>query len=162
MAQKIVPNLWFDGNAEEAADFYVSVFTDSRITATTRYPEGAPGPAGTVMTVSWELNGQKFTGINGGPEFQFDEAISFQIDCEDQAEVDYYWDALTADGGAESQCGWCKDKFGVSWQVVPKGMDEFFTDNDPERVGRAMHAMLGMKKLDVAAMQAAADGQPVG
>ena len=162
MAQKIVPNLWFDGNAEEAANFYVSVFKDARITGKTLYPEGAPGPAGTVMTVSWELHGQRFVGINGGPEFTFNEAISFQVDCEDQAEIDQYWAALTADGGEEVQCGWCKDRLGVSWQIVPKDMDAFFAGNDADRIQRAMQAMLGMKKIDLAAMRAAAPGHPVG
>jgi predicted 3-demethylubiquinone-9 3-methyltransferase (glyoxalase superfamily) len=113
------------------------------------------------MTVEWELDGQRFVGINGGPQFPFTEAISFQIDCADQAEVDFYWERLT-DGGEEVQCGWLKDRFGLAWQVVPAGMDELFADPDPERARRAMQAMLGMKKLDVAALRAAADGVPVG
>jgi predicted 3-demethylubiquinone-9 3-methyltransferase (glyoxalase superfamily) len=162
MQQKIRPNLWFDTEAEEAAEFYVSVFGgDSRIVGKTHYTEGAPREAGMVMTVEFELAGQRFTGINGGPEFKFDEAVSFEIVCEDQDEVDYYWEKLTADGGAESQCGWCKDRFGLSWQVVPKGMDEVFSDSDPKRAERAMQAMLQMGKLDLAALQAAADGEPV-
>lgn len=156
----ITPNLWFDTQAEEAAEFYCSVFPNSRITAVTRYPEGAPGPAGTVMTVAFELDGQPFVGINGGPHFQFDEAVSFEIRCETQDEVDVYWERLTADGGAESQCGWCKDRFGLSWQVVPRGMEEVFSDPDPERAQRAMQAMLGMKKLDLAELRRAADGAP--
>jgi predicted 3-demethylubiquinone-9 3-methyltransferase (glyoxalase superfamily) len=155
--QTIVPNLWFDTQAEEAAAFYTSVFKNSRIVSVARYTEAGPGPAGSVMTVEFELDGQRFVGINGGPEFTFDEAVSFQVDCEDQAEVDYFWERLT-DGGEESQCGWLKDRFGLSWQVVPKGMAELFEDPDPERAARAMKAMLGMRKLDVAALQRAADG----
>jgi predicted 3-demethylubiquinone-9 3-methyltransferase (glyoxalase superfamily) len=157
MDQKITPNLWFDTEAEEAAEFYCSIFEDSRILGSQRYPEGAPGPAGEVMVISWELNGMKFTGINGGPEFKFDEAVSFEIRCSDQDEVDYYWEKLT-DGGSESQCGWLKDRYGLSWQVVPEGMVELFSDADPVKAQRAMQAMLKMRKLDVAALQAAADG----
>ena len=160
----LIPNLWFDMNAEEAADFYVSVFSGAGRPAAVRskalYPEGAPGPAGTVMTVEFELDGTRIVGINGGPQFSFDEAFSFQIDCADQAEVDYFWDALT-EGGEESQCGWCKDRFGLSWQVVPEGMAEFFNNPDPARAQRGMQAMLGMKKIDVAALRAAADGTDV-
>jgi predicted 3-demethylubiquinone-9 3-methyltransferase (glyoxalase superfamily) len=157
---QITPNLWFDRQAEQAAEFYVSIFPNSRILGTTRYPEGAPGPAGEVMTVDFELDGQRFTGINGGPHFTFDEAVSFLVPCADQAEVDRYWDALLEGGGTTSQCGWLKDRFGLSWQVVPDGMDELLADADPERAQRAMQAMLGMVKLDVAALQAAADGVP--
>ena len=160
MAQKITPNLWFDKEAEEAANFYLSVFGDGKIHSVARYPEGSPGPAGEVMTVEWEVMGQRFVGINGGPLFTFSEAVSFQINCEDQAEVDYYWEKLTADGGAEGQCGWCKDKYGLSWQVTPRGMDEVFSDPDPEKAQRAMQAMLQMKKLDVAALREAAEGVP--
>jgi predicted 3-demethylubiquinone-9 3-methyltransferase (glyoxalase superfamily) len=158
MPQKIIPNLWFDTQAEDAAQFYCSVFKNSRVLSKSHYTEAGPREAGTVMTVEWELDGQRFVGINGGPEFTFNEAVSFQIDCADQAEVDYYWDQLTADGGEEGQCGWLKDKFGVSWQVVPAGLDELFTDPDPERAKRAMQAMFGMKKLDAAALRAAAEG----
>ena len=158
MKQRIVPNLWFDMNAEVAATFYVSVFDNSRIVKTTRYTEAGPGPEGAVMTVEWELDGQRFIGINGGPQFHFDEAISFQIDCADQAEVDYYWDRLTADGGEESQCGWLKDKFGVSWQVVPVGWEDILNSPDKARANRAVAAMLGMRKLDMQALQRAADG----
>jgi predicted 3-demethylubiquinone-9 3-methyltransferase (glyoxalase superfamily) len=154
---KIVPNLWFDTEAEEAAGFYTSVFKDSRIVNVTRYSEAGPRPAGTVMTVEFELEGQRFVGINGGPQFTFDEAVSFQITCEDQDEVDYYWERLT-DGGEESMCGWLKDRFGLSWQVVPAGMEEVFADPDPKRAERAMRAMLEMRKLDIAALRAAADG----
>jgi predicted 3-demethylubiquinone-9 3-methyltransferase (glyoxalase superfamily) len=161
MSQKIVPNLWFDGQAEEAANFYVDVFEDAKILNVAKYPEGSPGEAGTVMTVEFELNGVRFVGINGGPQFKFDEAVSFQIDCEDQAEVDYFWDRLT-DGGEESQCGWLKDRFGLSWQVVPRGMEVVFNDPDPEKAQRAMAAMMKMRKIDVAALRAAAEGEPVG
>ena len=157
MQQKIIPSLWFDTEAEDAADFYTSVFKDSRIVTKTHYTEGAPREAGMVMTVEWELNGQRFVGINGGPQFTFDEAVSFQIDCEDQDEVDYYWEKLS-EGGSAGQCGWLKDKFGLSWQVVPTGMDEVFADPDPERAKRAMEAMLKMRKLDIAALRSAADG----
>src|SRR3954471_2988992 len=125
MQPKIIPNLWFDTEAEEAADFYTSVFKDSRIVNKTHYTEGAPREAGLVMTVEWELNGQRFVGINGGPNFKFDEAVSFAIDCEDQGEVDYYWETLS-EGGSEGKCGWLTDKFGLSWQVIPKGMGEMF------------------------------------
>ena len=160
MSQKITPSLWFDMNAEEAANFYVDLFDDARILDVTRYPEGTPGPAGEVMTVEWELNGQKFVGINGGPQFQFSEAVSFMISCKDQDEVDYYWDRLTADGGEEGQCGWLTDRFGLAWQVVPEGMDEVFNDPDPAKAERSMAAMMKMKKLDVAELRAAAEGVP--
>jgi predicted 3-demethylubiquinone-9 3-methyltransferase (glyoxalase superfamily) len=162
MPQKIIPNLWFDTEAEEAADFYTSVFKDSRIVNKTHYTEGAPREAGMVMTVEWELNGQRFVGINGGTQFKFDEAVSFAIDCEDQDEVDYYWEKLTEDGGSPGQCGWLKDKFGMSWQVVPTGWDEVFSDADPKRAERAMKAMLQMTKLDIEALRRAADGVEVG
>ena len=157
MPMKITPNLWFDTQAEEAAGFYTSVFKNSRIVSVARYPEGGPGPAGTVMTVEWELDGQRFVGINGGPQFTFDEAVSFQIDCADQEEVDHYWAALS-DGGEEGPCGWLKDRFGLSWQVVPTGMDELFSDPDPTKAQRAMQAMLQMGKLDIAALRSAAEG----
>ena len=159
MPMKITPNLWFDTQAEEAAGFYTSVFKNSRIVSVARYPEGGPGPAGTVMTVEWELDGQRFVGINGGPQFTFDEAVSFQIDCADQEEIDYYWAALS-DGGEEGPCGWLKDRFGLSWQVVPRGMDELFSDPDPAKAQRAMQAMLLMNKLDIAALRSAAEGVP--
>ncbi|MGZ5362144.1 MAG: VOC family protein [Solirubrobacterales bacterium] len=157
MEQKIVPNLWFDTEAEEAAEFYCSVFERSRIVGVTRYTEAGPREAGMVMTVEFELDGQRFVGINGGPEFSFDEAISFEIKCADQAEVDRHWERLT-DGGSESQCGWLKDRYGVSWQVVPAGMEELFADPEPARAERAMKAMLKMTKLDVEALRRAADG----
>ncbi|GAB3598625.1 VOC family protein [Angustibacter peucedani] len=159
MLQKIVPNLWFDGQAEEAAQFYCTIFKNSRVVNVAHYTDAGPGEPGSVMTVEWELDGQRFVGINGGPDFTFDEAVSFAISCRDQDEVDYYWDALV-EGGEESQCGWLKDKFGLSWQVVPEGMDEIFADPDPERARRAMQAMFAMKKLDVAALRRAADQVP--
>ena len=160
MSTKIIPNLWFDGQAEEAAEFYVSVFGErSRILLKTHYPENSPGPAGEVMTVEWELDGQRFVGINGGPEFTFSEAVSFMVECKDQAEIDFYWEKL-GDGGEEGPCGWLKDRFGLSWQVVPEGMDEVFADPDKSKAERAMQAMLQMKKIDVAALKAAADGVP--
>ena len=155
---KMIPNLWFDKEGEEAAAFYVSIFPNSKITGVQRYTEAGPGEPGTVMLVQFELDGQPFVAINGGPMFTFDEAISFEIDCADQDEVDYYWNALTSDGGEESQCGWCKDRFGLSWQVVPAGWEAVMTDPDPERVDRAMKAMFSMRKLDIAALRAAADG----
>jgi predicted 3-demethylubiquinone-9 3-methyltransferase (glyoxalase superfamily) len=154
--QKITPCLWFDTEGEEAAEFYTSVFPNSRILEVSRYGEAGPRPAGTVLTVEFELDGQHFTALNGGPEFTFDEAISFQVACDDQDEVDYYWDTLTA-GGEESQCGWLKDRFGVSWQIVPTALPELLADPDPARAQRAMQAMLGMKKIDIAAIRAAAD-----
>jgi len=160
MQQKIIPNLWFDTEAEEAAAFYVSVFENSRIVNVTHYTEAGPRPAAMVMTVEFELDGQRFVGINGGPQFTFDEAVSFQITCETQDEVDYYWEGLS-EGGEEVQCGWLKDRYGLSWQVVPTGMEELFADPDPERAERAMRAMLGMRKLDIAALRSAADGVPV-
>ena len=157
MPQKIIPNLWFDTEAEEAAGFYTSVFKNSRIVKVTHYTEAGPRPAGMVMTVEFECDGHRFVGINGGPQFSFDEAVSFQITCEDQDEVDYYWERLS-DGGEEGPCGWLKDRYGLSWQVVPTGRDELFADPDPERARRAMEAMLEMRKLDVAALRRAADG----
>lgn len=154
---KTTPNLWFDTQAEEAAEFYVGIFPNSKITARTHYGEAGPGQAGTVLTVEYELDGQRYVGINGGPQFTFDEAISFMIECADQDEVDYYWEKLT-DGGQEGPCGWLKDKYGLSWQVVPAGMAEVLNGPDPESGQRAMKAMFGMKKLDIAALKAAADG----
>jgi predicted 3-demethylubiquinone-9 3-methyltransferase (glyoxalase superfamily) len=155
---RITPNLWFDTQAMEAAEFYVSIFPNSKITDIAHYGEAGPRDAGMVLTVEFELDGQPFTAINGGPQFTFDEAISLLVNCADQAEVDYYWDALRKDGGEESQCGWLKDRYGLSWQVCPEGMGEILGQPDKERANRAMKAMLGMKKLDLAAMRAAADG----
>jgi predicted 3-demethylubiquinone-9 3-methyltransferase (glyoxalase superfamily) len=159
MQQKITPNLWFDTAAEDAANFYVSVFPNSRIVAVTHYTEAGPRAAGMVMTVEFELDGQRFVGINGGPEFTFDEAVSFQIDCETQDEIDSYWERLS-EGGEEGPCGWLKDRYGLSWQVVPTGMEELFTDPDTARAERAMRAMLGMGKIDLAGLRSAADGVP--
>jgi predicted 3-demethylubiquinone-9 3-methyltransferase (glyoxalase superfamily) len=161
MQQKITPNLWFDTESEEAASFYTSIFKNSRIVSVAHYTEAGPRPAGTVMTVEFELDGQRFVAINGGPQFKFDEAVSFQITCETQDEIDYYWDSLV-EGGEEGPCGWLKDRYGLSWQVTPTGMEELFSDPDPERANRAMQAMLAMKKLDIAALQSAADGVPAG
>lgn len=149
--QKITPFLWFDTEAEEAANFYVSVFDNSAIEKITRYPEGTPGKANSVMTVSFTLNGQQFTALNGGPNFKFNMAVSFVVRCEDQAEIDRYWDTLTSDGGAEVECGWLTDKYGLPWQIVPENLDELIGHN-PEKV---MVALLKMKKLDIAGLEAA-------
>jgi predicted 3-demethylubiquinone-9 3-methyltransferase (glyoxalase superfamily) len=154
--QKITPCLWFDTEGEAAAEFYTSVFPNSRVLEVSRYGDENPSRAGSALTVEFELDGTHFTALNGGPQFTFDEAISFQVSCDGQDEVDYYWDTLTA-GGEESQCGWLKDKFGVSWQIVPTALIELLADPDPDRAQRAMQAMLGMKKIDIAAVEAAAD-----
>ena len=159
---KITPCLWFDGNAEEAARFYVSLLPDSRINGISRSPADTPSALeGAVLMVDFTLAGQRFTGLNGGPEFPFTEAISFAIDCEDQVEVDRLWDALTADGGSPGQCGWLKDRFGMSWQVVPRQLGEMLGSTDADGARRAMEAMLRMSKIDVAEMRRAFDGQPV-
>jgi len=157
MPKSITPNLWFDTQAEEAAEYYCSIFPDSRIVKVSHYTEAAPDKAGEVLTVDFELQGRRFTALNGGPQFPFTEAVSFMIACEDQAELDAYWERLT-DGGEEGPCGWCKDRYGLSWQVVPVGIDDLFRDEDRERARRAMEAMYGMHKLDIAALRAAADG----
>jgi predicted 3-demethylubiquinone-9 3-methyltransferase (glyoxalase superfamily) len=157
--QHITPCLWFDTQAQQAAEYYVSVFPDSRIVSVTHYPESVAEKAGSVLLVEFELGGEPFTALNGGPQFTFDEAVSFYIVCEDQAELDYFWDKLT-DGGEEGPCGWAKDRFGLSWQVVPDGMTELFRDDDPERASRAMTEMMTQHKLDLAAVRAAADGAP--
>jgi predicted 3-demethylubiquinone-9 3-methyltransferase (glyoxalase superfamily) len=154
--QKITPCLWFDTEGEEAASFYTSVFKNSRIVDITHYGDAGPRPAGTVMTVTFELDGQQFVALNGGPEFKFNEAISFQVSCETQEEVDEFWNRLT-EGGEPGPCGWLKDKYGVSWQVVPAALSELLNDPDPERSQRAMKAMLGMSKIDIAALQQAAE-----
>ena len=156
---QIVPNLWFDTEAEEAAEFYCSVFPNSRILSKSHYTDAGPREVGMVLTVEFELDGQRFTGINGGPDFTFSPAVSFLIECDDQAEIDHYWDRLLEGGGQESQCGWLSDRFGLSWQVVPKGMEQLFAE-DPAGAERAMKAMFGMRKLDVAALRAAAEGTP--
>ncbi|MFD4350131.1 VOC family protein [Streptomyces coelicoflavus] len=151
--------LWFDGEAEDAAHFYVSVFKNSGIGAVARYPEGAPQPAGSVLTVEFTANGQRFVALNGGPQFKFNEAVSFQITCADQDEVDHYWTALTEGGGEGGPCGWLKDRFGVSWQVVPSRLEEMFRDPDPARVARANKAMMSMGKLDIAELERAYAGE---
>ena len=156
-SQKITPCLWFDTQGEEAATFYTSVFKNSRIISVARYGEAGPREAGTVMTVVFELDGQQFTALNGGPEFAFNEAISFQIDCQSQEEVDEYWERLSADGGQEGPCGWVKDKYGVSWQVVPQELERLLADEDTGRAQRAMAAMLKMGKIDIAEVRRAAD-----
>ncbi|WP_030271643.1 VOC family protein [Streptomyces sp. NRRL B-24484] len=147
--QKITTFLWFDHQAEEAARFYTSLFPDSRIVDVQRYGEVGPGAAGSVMTVSFELAGQRYLALNGGPIFPFTEAISLQVNCDDQAEVDRLWDALTADGGRESDCGWLKDRYGLSWQITPRRLTELLGDPDPVRSQRAMRAMLQMQKIDI-------------
>jgi predicted 3-demethylubiquinone-9 3-methyltransferase (glyoxalase superfamily) len=154
---KITPCLWFDTRGEEAAEFYTSIFDNSRITDVVHYGSAGPRPEGMVMMVTFELDGQELLALNGGPEFTFDEAISFQINCEDQAEIDRFWSALTADGGEEGPCGWCKDRFGVSWQVVPRRlMDETLRDADTEKAQRVMAAVLRMGKIDCAELERAA------
>ena len=154
---RITPNLWFDTESEEAAEFYVSVFPNSEITTVTRYGEAGPREAGMVLTVEFVLDGQEYVAINGGPQFSFSEAISLMVNCADQDEVDYYWAALS-EGGEEGPCGWLKDRYGLSWQVCPAGMAELLNDPDQARGQRAMKAMLGMSKIDLAALQAAAEG----
>ena len=157
---KITPCLWFDGNAEEAANFYVSLLPDSRIDKVMRSPADNPStPEGAVITVEFTLAGQSFMGLNGGPQFHFTEAVSFSIDCEDQAEVDRLWDALTADGGKPVQCGWLKDRYGLSWQIVPKALPKLLNGPDRDGARRAMQAMMGMVKLDVAELERAYRGE---
>jgi predicted 3-demethylubiquinone-9 3-methyltransferase (glyoxalase superfamily) len=162
--QRFTPCLWFDDEAETAARYYVGIFKSSRITTVTRY--GSAGfethhrPAGSVMTVAFELDGQSFTALNGGPIFKFNEAVSFQVNCSTQEEIDYYWDKLSAGGDPTAQvCGWLKDKFGLSWQIIPSSMDELFEDEKSEGSQRAMEAMLKMKKLDMAELRRAHDGK---
>ena len=164
---RIVPCLWFADQAEDAAKYYVSIFKNSRIVALTRY--GSAGvevhgrPAGSVMTAEFELDGHRFTALNGGPVFQFNEAVSFQIMCDTQEEIDYYWERLTAGGDPRAQqCGWLKDRFGLSWQVVPKGMEEMLKDPESPGARRAFEAMLQMKKIDMEELQRAYEGAPVG
>lgn len=154
------PCLWFDGTAEEAANFYTSLLPNSRVDKVWRSPADTPsGPAGMVLTVDFTLNGQRFQGLNGGPDFKFTAAVSFVIECDDQAEVDRLWAALTADGGEPGPCGWLKDRFGLSWQIVPRRLIELLDDPDPERARRVMEAMLAMGKIDVAALERAAEGE---
>jgi predicted 3-demethylubiquinone-9 3-methyltransferase (glyoxalase superfamily) len=161
--QKITPCLWFDDQAEQAAQFYCSIFKNSKIVNTVRFPEAGQEihrkPAGTVMTVSFELDGQAFTALNGGPNFKFNEAISFQVDCETQQEVDYFWEKLSEGGNEKAQqCGWLKDKFGLSWQVVPTVLPKMLMDPDPEKSQRVMTAVLQMKKIDIAKLESAYAG----
>ena len=155
---KIAPCLWFNGGAEEAARFYVSLFPDSAVGHVSRFGTDAPFPAGTALMVEFTLAGQRFQALNGGPQFRFSEAVSFSVSCRDGAELDRTWAALTADGGEAGRCGWLKDRFGVSWQVVPDGLGALMSDPDPARAGRAAKAMMGMGKLDLAAVRAAMQG----
>jgi len=161
--QKIVPCLWFDTQAEEAAKFYTGIFKNSRIRSVSRFPDAGKEvhgkDAGTVMTVEFEIEGQSFTALNGGPQFTFDEAVSFQVMCETQDEIDYYWSKLTADGGSEVQCGWLKDKFRLSWQIVPANLPQLMSSGDAAQSARVMNAVMKMKKFDIAALQRAAEGK---
>jgi predicted 3-demethylubiquinone-9 3-methyltransferase (glyoxalase superfamily) len=156
-SQKITPFLWFDHQAEEAAKFYISVFKNSRMLRISRYGEAGPGPVGSVMTAEFILDGQEFVALNAGPHFKFTEAISFVVNCDTQEEVDYFWQKLTEGGGQESMCGWLKDKFGLSWQVVPRILNEMLLDEDPKKAKHAMQAMLQMKKIDIAKLKKAYD-----
>jgi predicted 3-demethylubiquinone-9 3-methyltransferase (glyoxalase superfamily) len=153
----ITPFLWYDTQAEEAAKFYVSIFPNSKVTVVSRYGEAGPGPKGSVMTVGFELDGKPFTALNGGPDFKFNEAVSFLVHCKDQAEVDYYWDRLGA-GGTPNVCGWLKDKYGLSWQVTPDELMDLIQDKDAAKSQRVMKAMMGMKKIDIAGLRKAAAG----
>ena len=157
MTKQITPFLWFDDNAEEAINFYTSIFKNSKILSLKRYGDVGLGPKGSVMTASFELDGQEFVALNGGPRFKFTEAISFVVKCENQDDVDYYWDKLL-EGGQAQACGWLKDKFGLSWQIVPTAFFQLVGDSDPEKAGRVMQAMLGMIKFDVAKLQEAYNG----
>jgi predicted 3-demethylubiquinone-9 3-methyltransferase (glyoxalase superfamily) len=156
--QKITPFLWFENQAEEAANFYASIFKHSKIGTVSRYGEAGPGPAGSAMTVSFELDGLEFTALNGGPAFKFTEAISLYVDCETQEEVDYYWDRLLEGGGQPSQCGWLKDRFGISWQIIPAALPRLLTDPDRDKANRVMQAMLQMSRIDVSKLESAARG----
>jgi predicted 3-demethylubiquinone-9 3-methyltransferase (glyoxalase superfamily) len=154
---RIHPFLWFDDQAEEAMNFYVSIFPNSKVVSILRYGEAGPGPAGSVMTAAFELDGQPFTALNGGPHFKFTEAVSFVVDCADQAEVDAYWEKLGA-GGEPSRCGWLKDRFGLSWQIVPTELPALLGGPDPEKARRANEAMMQMTKLDIARLRQAREG----
>jgi predicted 3-demethylubiquinone-9 3-methyltransferase (glyoxalase superfamily) len=156
--QKIIPFLWFDGDAEEAANFYVSIFKNSKILNIARYGEAGPGPKGSVMVATFQIEGQKFMALNGGPHYTFSPAISFYVDCETQAEVDELWEKLTA-GGSDVQCGWLRDKFGVSWQIIPKTLIELMQDKDPVKSQRVFKAMMGMIKIDVEGLKRAYRGE---
>lgn len=158
MTQTITTCLWFDGQAEEAMNHYVSIFKNSKILSVNRYGRGAPGPEGTVMTANFELDGRRFTALNGGPMYKFSPALSFIVNCESQQEVDHYWDRLVV-GGKPNQCAWLDDKFGVSWQIVPKQLMELLSDPDPVRAGRVMQAMMKMSKIVIADLQRAYDAQ---
>ena len=158
MADKIIPMLWFDTQAEEAARFYCSIFKKSKLGKIARYPEGGPGVPGSVMTVEFKLEGQDYVALNGGPHFKFTEAVSLTVNCKDQKEIDYYWDKLLEGGGKPSQCGWLKDKFGLSWQVVPVVLQEMLHDADKKKANRVMNVMLQMHKLDIAKLQEAYNG----
>src|SRR2546425_6828846 len=153
--QKITPFLWFDNNAEQAAEFYVSVFKNSKILNVSRYGDAGPGPKGTVMIVTFQLAGQEFTALNGGPRFKFTEAIAFVVNSQTQEEIDYFWEKLTADGGQESMCGWLKDKFGLSWQIVPTDLPQLMQSGDAKKSERVMQAILQMKKFDIAKLKEA-------
>jgi predicted 3-demethylubiquinone-9 3-methyltransferase (glyoxalase superfamily) len=159
--QRITTFLWFDKEAEEAAKFYCSIFQDSKILETARYGDAGPGPKGSVMTVQFQLDGQEFIALNGGPQFKFTEAVSLSVACKDQKEVDYYWEKLST-GGQKSQCGWLKDKYGLSWQVNPTILGEMLTDKDAKKAKRAMEAMLQMQKIDIRKLQEAYKGEPRG
>jgi predicted 3-demethylubiquinone-9 3-methyltransferase (glyoxalase superfamily) len=156
--QRITNCLWFDGQAEQAANFYIAVFKNSKITGVSRYLDTGPGPKGSVMTVGFELDGQSFVALNGGPLFKFSEAISMIVNCEPQGEVDYYWERLSAHGRKPGQCGWLEDKFGVSWQIVPTALIEMATGKEPEKSERMMKTMMGMTKIDIAALKKSYDG----
>jgi predicted 3-demethylubiquinone-9 3-methyltransferase (glyoxalase superfamily) len=155
--QKITTFLWFDNKAEEAANFYVSLFKNSKILTMSRYGDAGPGPKGSVMTCTFQLEGQEFIALNGGPHFKFTEAISLFVDCETQEEVDHLWNKFTADGGVPSQCGWLKDKFGLSWQIIPSAMMEMMSDRDPAKSRRVMEAMMQMSKIDIQKLKQAYD-----
>jgi len=155
--QKITPFLWFDNQAEEAVNFYISVFRNAKVGKVTRYGEAGPGPAGSVMVAEFELEGMRFTALNGGPMFKFTEAISMVVDCKDQAEVDHFWDRLS-EGGQPGQCGWLKDRFGLSWQIVPEALPRLLGDPDPAKAGRVMQAMLQMTRIEVAKLEKAYAG----
>jgi predicted 3-demethylubiquinone-9 3-methyltransferase (glyoxalase superfamily) len=157
--QKITPFLWFDNQAEEAMNFYVSIFKDSKIVSVSRYPEGTPGPTGSVMTAKFVIGGQEFIALNGGPNFKFTEAVSFVVNCTSQEEVDYFWGKLVEGGGKEVECGWLKDKYGLCWQIVPTVLLELLHDKDPGKAQRVMQAMMKMIKIDIATLQRAADGE---
>lgn len=157
--QKITPFLWFDNNAEEAINLYTSIFKNSKVTNMTRYGDGGPGPKGTVMTATFQLEGQEFMALNGGPHFKFTEAISLYVKCNTQEEIDELWEKLIANGGKAQQCGWLKDRFGLSWQIIPPILGELLGDKDPEKAKRVMAAMMKMVKIDIATLKKAYEGK---